>query len=328
MAIKISNSTIIDDSRNIINAKNVEVTGVSTFTDNVFVGSGITFHASTGIISATAFYGSGSNILDLIQNINGSKINGITVEDDGVVVGTFSSITKINFVGNDVIASGVGSTATVTFNTPTYSLSAGIATSVLTNPGVGIATAGGTVGTGATILDFRGSGISTVTVFAGIATINVSGGGGTIAITDDTSTNATYYVGIANTTTGNLSTLNVSSTKLTFNPSTGNLVAGGTVTANSDEKLKTNIKTIENALHKVLSLRGVEFDRIDTGDHQIGVVAQEVEKIIPEVVYPKQPAPDYETKSVAYANLIGLLIEAVKEQNQRIVELERKLEEK
>ena len=105
------------------------------------------------------------------------------------------------------------------------------------------------------------------------------------------------------------------------------MVAGGTVTANSDKKLKTNIKTIENALHKVLSLRGVDFDRIDTGDHQIGVIAQEVEEIIPEVVYPKS-APDYETKSVAYANLVGLLIEAVKEQNQRIVELERKLEEK
>jgi hypothetical protein len=190
------------------------------------------------------------------------------------------------------------------------------------NGGVGVATAGGTVGLGATILDFRGSGISTVTVSAGIATINIIGtsGGGTIAITDDTSTNETYYVGIASVTTGNLSVLNVSSSKLTFNPSTGNLVAGGTVTANSDEKLKENIKTIENALDKVLSLRGVEYDRIDTGDHQIGVIAQEVEKIIPEVVYPKSPAPDYETKSVAYANLIGLLIEAVKELNQKIEE--------
>jgi hypothetical protein len=193
--------------------------------------------------------------------------------------------------------------------------------------GIGIATAGGTVGIGATLLDFRGSGISTVTVSSGIATINISGGG-TIAITDNTSTNATYYVGIANTTTGSLSALNVSSTKLTFNPSTGNMVVGGTVTANSDESLKTNIKTIDNALEKVLNLRGVEYDRLDTLDHQIGLIAQEVEKIVPEVVYPKQPTPDYETKSVAYANLIGLLIEAIKEQNQRIVELEIKLEEK
>jgi hypothetical protein len=105
----------------------------------------------------------------------------------------------------------------------------------------------------------------------------------------------------------------------------GNILASGTVTANSDIKLKENVRTIDNALSKVLSLRGVEYDRIDSGEHQIGVIAQEVEKIIPEVVYPKSPSPDYETKSVAYANLIGLLIEAIKEQNQRIEELERKV---
>ena len=150
---------------------------------------------------------------------------------------------------------------------------------------------------------------------------------GNVSITNDTSTNGTFYVGMVSTTSGNLANLNVSSTKLTFNPSTGNLVAGGTVTANSDERLKTNIKTIPNALEKVLSLRGVEYDRIDTGDHQIGVIAQEVEKIIPEVVYPKQPSPDYETKSVSYQNIVGLLIEAIKEQEKRILELERKLGE-
>jgi hypothetical protein len=115
------------------------------------------------------------------------------------------------------------------------------------------------------------------------------------------------------------------STNLSFNPSTGNLnvggniVASGTVTANSDEKLKENVQTIENALDKVLTLRGVEFDRKDSGEHQIGVIAQEVEKIIPEVVYGD------ETKSVAYGNLVGLLIEAIKEQQKEIDELKKKL---
>jgi hypothetical protein len=197
---------------------------------------------------------------------------------------------------------------------------------------VGGATISGTniVGTALSI-----SGISTigilqissgiVTATAGIITYygdgsNLSGINVDISIIDDTSTNDTFYVSMASTTSGNLTNLNVSSTKLTFNPSTGNLVAGGTVTANSDEKLKTNIQTISNALEKVLSLRGVEYDRIDTGDHQIGVIAQEVENIIPHVVYPKQPSPSYETKSVAYSNLIGLLIEAVKELNKKIEE--------
>ena len=99
------------------------------------------------------------------------------------------------------------------------------------------------------------------------------------------------------------------------------MTCGGTVTANSDEKLKENVITIENALDKVLSLRGVEYDRIDSGEHQIGVIAQEVEKIIPEVVYGD------EIKSVAYGNLVGLLIEAIKEQNEIITNLNKDIDE-
>ena len=110
-------------------------------------------------------------------------------------------------------------------------------------------------------------------------------------------TNNTYR--IDNTSNGNLSF-------------SGNITAVGNVTTNSDEKLKENVITIKNALDKVLSLRGVEYDRIDGGEHQIGLIAQEVEKIIPEVVYGD------ETKSVAYANLVSLLIEAIKEQQTQI----------
>jgi hypothetical protein len=99
----------------------------------------------------------------------------------------------------------------------------------------------------------------------------------------------------------------------------GNIVAGGTVTANSDEKLKENVQTIENALDKVKNLRGVEYDRKDSGEHQIGVIAQEVERIIPDVVYGD------EIKSVAYGNMVGLLIEAIKEQQKEIDELKKKL---
>jgi hypothetical protein len=109
---------------------------------------------------------------------------------------------------------------------------------------------------------------------------------------------------------------NTSNGNLSFS---GNLSVSGTVTANSDIKLKENVITIENALDKVLSLRGVEYDRKDSGEHQIGVIAQEVEKIIPEVVYGD------EIKSVAYGNLVGLLIEAIKEQQKEIGELKKKL---
>ena len=147
-------------------------------------------------------------------------------------------------------------------------------------------------------------------------------GGGTIPITDDTSTNATRYLNYTSVTTGNLGTIYTSSTKLTFNPTNGNLTAGGTVTANSDEKLKKNIITIADAVEKVNCLRGVEYDRVDYESHQIGLIAQEVEKVLPDVVF----TSDIDgTKSVAYSNIVALLIEAIKEQNKRIEILESKI---
>ena len=115
-------------------------------------------------------------------------------------------------------------------------------------------------------------------------------------------------------TSGITTSIYSSSTKFTFNTSSGNLVVGGTVTANSDEKLKTNVQTIPNALDKVLSLRGVEFDYKANGVRSIGFIAQEVEKIIPELVSGTDP------KSVAYQNFVALLVEAIKELNKKIDE--------
>jgi hypothetical protein len=112
-----------------------------------------------------------------------------------------------------------------------------------------------------------------------------------------------------------------SSANLTFDGT--NLVCGGEISATSDEKLKTNIKTIENGLEKVLNLRGVEYDRIDINSHQIGVIAQEVEKIIPEVVVTNSETG---TKSVAYGNLVGVLIEAIKDLKVEISELKSEID--
>ncbi len=105
----------------------------------------------------------------------------------------------------------------------------------------------------------------------------------------------------------------------------GNILASGNVTGYSDETLKYNIKTIDDALHKVIQLRGVEFDRkdIEGNPHQIGVIAQEVEKVIPEIVITN----DNEIKSVAYGNLAALLIEAIKEQQNEINKIKKELEE-
>ena len=99
--------------------------------------------------------------------------------------------------------------------------------------------------------------------------------------------------------------------------STGTLTASGNVTAQSDARLKTNVETITGALDKVNALRGVLFDRISTGRREVGVIAQEVELIIPELVFTDADG----IKSVAYANTVALLIEAIKELTDRVNEL-------
>jgi hypothetical protein len=104
--------------------------------------------------------------------------------------------------------------------------------------------------------------------------------------------------------------------------STGRVIMPNGYGTSSDERIKTNIKTIENALDKTLLLRGVEYNdfRIEPERKRIGLIAQEVELIVPEVV-----RNDDETglKSIEYQNLVGLLVEAIKDQQKQITELKK-----
>ena len=102
----------------------------------------------------------------------------------------------------------------------------------------------------------------------------------------------------------------------------GNVTATGNVTAYSDVRLKSNIQTIESGLDKVCAMRGVTFEK--DGAAGLGVIAQEVEQVIPEVVFTDAEG----MKSVAYANLVGVLIEAIKELKDKVESLEAQLREK
>ena len=85
----------------------------------------------------------------------------------------------------------------------------------------------------------------------------------------------------------------------------------------SDERVKTNIKTIENALEKTLLLRGVEYNdfRIEPDKKRIGLIAQEVELIIPEVVGENEMD---RIKCISYGSLVVLLVESIKELNNKV----------
>lgn len=102
----------------------------------------------------------------------------------------------------------------------------------------------------------------------------------------------------------------------------GNITISGTLSQSSDERLKKDIKTIENALDKTNQLRGVSYTwKTDEQDEnpQIGLIAQEVEKVFPEFVHTDEDG----MKSVNYAQMTAVLIEAVKELNTRISDLEK-----
>ena len=116
--------------------------------------------------------------------------------------------------------------------------------------------------------------------------------------------------------TGNLYIRDGSTTRFTFDDN-GSFTATGNVTAYSDERLKSDIVTIPDALNKVKALRGVNFTK--DGAASTGVIAQEVQQVIPEVV---QENDEY--LSVAYGNLVGVLIEAVKELSAEVEALKAK----
>lgn len=108
----------------------------------------------------------------------------------------------------------------------------------------------------------------------------------------------------------------------------GNLTAQNNVVAYSDIRVKKNIEVIQDALNKTLSLRGVTYDRTDQDNiRQTGLIAQEVEAVIPEAVLTSVNGDIADFKSVAYGNLVGLLVESIRELNNKIERLESLIKE-
>ncbi len=114
------------------------------------------------------------------------------------------------------------------------------------------------------------------------------------------------------------------STRYTFFPSTANMTVNGTITQGSDARVKENIVEIDDCLGKVKEMRGVYYNRTDINTEvtKVGVIAQEVEKVLPEVII---ESPDDGLKSVAYSELTAVLINAIKEQQEIIEDLKTRI---
>jgi hypothetical protein len=289
---------------------------------------------ASGNVTAENYFGNGSNLTGIVTSITAGS--GISVDQS---------------TGNVTItATGGGGVSEESYWSQT---SIGIHT--LSNVGVGTTnpTSALTIQGDANI-----SGVTTSSGgFVGNLTGDVTGTATTSTnsnntnITNDTSSSSTHYPTFVSNVSG-YRPQKVTSSRLTFVPSTGTLgitsincsgtitvgtliassvnyngnvsITGdldvlGDISSSSDINLKENIKTVENSLDTLTQLRGVSFDWKKTGRSSYGVIAQELEEILPELV------KNGEVKSVNYNGLIGVLIEAVKELSEEVKELKKKV---
>jgi hypothetical protein len=371
MAIKIIGSTIIDDSRNIVNAGIATVTSVSIGntqvvssarqlqniasldatttatieaaiqnTPNTFTDLSVSGISTLGVTSAT-------NLTAQQLNISGVSTLGITTFTGAVSFGTsaYFGDNDIAYFGNDndlrIYHSGSNSLIEhigtndlyIKSNNGIYLQNATSEASIYSRPNGAVelyydnSKKFETTGYGATVFgtlqsqQLNVSGISTISVNSSSDALRITqlGSGNALVVEDETNPDSTPFVVSATGSVG-VGTTNPTST-LTVQ---GNAYITGVTTSTdfdslSDINLKTNISQIADPLEKVMQIRGVTFNWKEGNRNSAGVIAQEIEKVLPELVHGE------ETKTVNYNGLIGLLIECVKKQQEEIEELKKKV---
>jgi hypothetical protein len=276
-----------------------------------------------------------------VTNLNASFLRG-KVPPSGNIVGTTDTQTLTNkTLTSPIINGGSFSSAGITFTgstsgTTTLQASA-VASGVITLPAVTatlvgrnttdtltnktIAADSNTI-TGLTNASLINSTISGVSLGSNLNTLSF---GSYLTSTGSYNGSTARTVSVAGTSVNTGNTLVARDISGDFTAGTitvTNLTASQTIQAQdfnstSDNRVKENIKTVENSLEIVKSLRGVSFDWKETGKSSYGVIAQELQEVLPELV------KNGEVKSVNYNGLIGVLIEAVKELSEEVKELKK-----
>lgn len=321
------------------------VTGETLFTKQLNV-SGITtlgtVQVSSGIVTATSgvvtYYGDGSYLTGNARNLTAT----IGIGTSGVAVGYGVSFLDLRGPGLSTVYydNGVG-IATIYLQGGGGGATIGIGTT----PGeafTGIVTAGNlwyNSSLGRTFIYYQDvdsaqwvdASPSNVGVITSLINVSFAPGSATSP--------SMYFVGDSQTGffspgAGQFTIVSVGSSILNINSSgvnvtgivtstrlsTGNVVSSGIVTAQdfdalSDINYKENINTVNGALLKVEQMRGVKFNWKESGSPSYGVIAQELEQVLPELVHGNDP------KTVNYNGIIGVLIEAIKELKAEIEEL-------
>ena len=308
------------------------------FTGSMYVG---------GLISGSTFYGSGANLTQIpnsaltnstISGISlGSNLANLTVDNttlqlsSGTTYNGGTALTiSVKAIANALTTATNANTANaIVAREASGNFSAGTITATFSGNLTGNVT-GNCSGTSNNITAYtinQNLGTSNSPSFDQVLATN-NGNGTNFKVGDDAwlgdvnAANTVRLKGIQDATAGYLTFGNqttqlglTNSTTLTWGAA---FTATGDITAYSDRRVKENIKTIDNALAKVLCLRGVTYNRTDLDDksEKIGVIAQEIQEILPQVV-----SEENDRYSVAYGNITGVLIEAIKEQQKQIEEL-------
>jgi len=243
-----------------------------------------------------------------LDDSNHVKVKVITSDADFFIQGNDggSGITAVRF---DMSAAGAATfNAGITATTGTFSgvvdADAGITVDNITIDGTEIDLSSGDL-----TLDVAGD----IILDAGGSDIRMSAAGTQFGLINGTSSNLTIFSTVSDKDViiqGNDGGATITALTLDMSAA-GAATFNNDVTAFSDARLKTDIKTIDNALSKVCDMRGVYFNR--DGVAGTGVIAQEIQNILPEVVHDKQ-----EFLSVAYGNMVGVLIEAIKELKKEV----------
>ena len=320
-----------------ITKANIDALGIAATTagsvTNSFTVQGTSFNGSSA--QSVTFSGStgidvtGTTITNTAPDQTVSFTNGTGIS----VTGTYPAFTVTNTAPDQTVSLTGAGGLTVSGTYPNFTLTQGAGAALVAGTGIGIS--GTTITNTApdqTVAISQGTGITVTGSYPNFTVANsapdktvVLTGGTNVTVTGtypnftiaSTDTNTTYSVG-----NGLQFDAAPNDTRISMSGSyTGTFTATGDVVAFSDVALKSNINPITEALERVSQIGGYTYNKLGDDHKRTGVLAQEIQKVLPEAVHTNEDG----VLGVAYGNLTGLLIEAVKELNAKVKDLESKL---
>jgi hypothetical protein len=311
-----------------VNATTVDTTNIEVTTLKAKDGS-----SAGSIANTTGIVTLASSVLTT-ADINGGTADGVVIGGASAAAATFTNLTAsgtITFTGATVANGGAVTTVDINGGTIDGAVIGGASAAAITGTtvnGTTITASTGFVGDGSGLTGLPASGIGNVvedttpqlggTLDANGNNIQLDDNGivafGTAQDAEFFTDGTDFYLDL-NAGINNFIIRDATTTRFTFDDA-GDFTATGDVTAYSDRSLKDDVRPITDALDKVDQINGVTFVRndMDSGARKTGVIAQDVEAVLPEVVSTDENG----IKSVAYGNMVGLLIEAVKELRKEV----------